>query len=247
MDELPQQPRIVRKSSYGRTQLFLREPGVIFRDMRSTGITRRDAASVYHTIPDAYNATGCCCWHCCEPIEDNRTVIPLPVVYDSQEQVYHTYGRTCSPGCAKAYVLEHATFDRGQHLNVLMRMLREVFDVTGYVVETPPRPALKRFGGTFDPTGQRRAVCRLLTPPFVSYCMVVEEQGTGESVPSVPTIMEEDNTLDEPQPPPEFEQFVARRAEAGPSSLGPPVTTRRKRAVAEEVPTGPMSKFVKKK
>ena len=70
--------------------------------------------------------------------------MPLPRVF--ADGVYHVYGRTCSPGCAKAYVLEHTTFDRGQHLNVLVKMLHDVYGVTGAVTEAPPRPAMATTG-----------------------------------------------------------------------------------------------------
>lgn len=175
-------PRLVRKSAYGRTQLFLPSHNVTLREIKCMGgVMRRDDASVFHTLPDAWkpSAQPVCCWHCCEPIEDPTTIVPLPRVYDTHAQCYHVYGATCSPGCAKAYVLEHTTFDRGNHLNVLVHMLREVFGVQGPIQETPPRPALRRFGGIFDPrTSCVKATCRLVEPPFVSYCMLVEERLT---------------------------------------------------------------------
>ena len=129
----PRRARLVRKSAYGRTQLFLPDRGVVMREVKCMGgVLRRDAASVFHLLAEARHEPGAACWHCCEPIDgDPSTVVPLPRLYDAAAQVYHVYGRTCPPGCAKAYVLEHTTFDRGQHLNTLVRMLREVFGVEG--------------------------------------------------------------------------------------------------------------------
>lgn len=230
--------RVIRKSSYGRTQLFLPESGAVFREIKCMGgIVRRDGTSVYHTVPDARTAEGAACWHCCEPIADPASAVPLPRVYDATEDVYHVYGRTCSPSCAKAYVLEHTTFDRGNHLNTLMRMLRDLYGVRGPVVETPPRAALKRFGGTFDPRGATKASCRLVEPPFVSYCMIVEEHVAAPAAPAAelePTVDMEEDALAEPAPPALFDAFLERTAAAPPKAAP---SQKRGRA------TGPMSKF----
>lgn len=252
MDELPQvQTRVIRKSSYGRTDLFLKDSSVLVREIRCMGgIKKRETANVYHMLGDARNATGTCCWHCCEVITDEASVVPLPCVYDSSENMYHVYGRTCSPGCAKAYILEHTTFDRGQHLNVLVRMLRDVYGITGPVVETPPRPALKKFGGVFDASSIPKAHCRLVTPPFVSYCMLLEEHGDEVSnvVPSTASndvTMEDDDNIDEPPPPAAFEEYMAQRGEGETTSTG-----RRKRVTTKNSEgsssSGPMSKFCRR-
>lgn len=216
-------PRLIRKSSYGRTQLFLQECNVMFREVKCMGgIVRRDVANVYHTLPDARGVPGSACWHCCEPVEDESQVVPLPRVYDPSECVYHVYGRTCSPACAKAYVIEHTTFDRGQHMNTLTRMLREVYGITEGVTEAPPRPAMRRFGGTFDPKTLQRATCRLLQPPFVSYCMIVEEHVGGETSQTQPQQLlpadmevEDADGLDEPPPPALFDAFLTSREGEG--------------------------------
>ena len=71
----------------------------------------KDAVYAAHT-------TSSCCWHCCEEVVH---AVPLPRVYDTAEKAYFVYGVTCSPSCAKAYVLEHTTFDRGQHLDLLVQ------------------------------------------------------------------------------------------------------------------------------
>ena len=78
------------------------------------GITRYDTANVYHLLPEAHKSASVCCWHCCEYIQNPREIVPLPRLYDPAERLFHVYGATCSPGCAKAYILEHTTFDRGQ-------------------------------------------------------------------------------------------------------------------------------------
>lgn len=246
---------MIRKTAYGRTQLFLPTTTDVIREVKCMGgITHHtSAADVYHVLPDARTESHGCCWHCAEEISDEKTVVPLPRVYDTAEGVYSTYGRTCSPSCAKAYILEHTTFDRGQHLNVLVKMLRDVYAYTEPIVETPPRPALKRFGGVFDTRqSNRRVRCRLVQPPFVSYCMVVEEhmkdnpeREEGTTIPTV-DMEEEEDSLDEPRPPALFEEFLKQKAK-------PPTTTKRPRddgstsssSKAASSSKGPMSRFVR--
>lgn len=260
----PRPPSVIRKSSYGRTQLFLPSESDILREVKCMGgITRLDTANVYHLLPDAYQSASpqapVCCWHCCEPITDQRKIVPLPRIYDTTERLYHVYGATCSPGCAKAYILEHTTFDRGQHLNVLVKMLREVYGVTDPILETPPRPALQKFGGVFDPSNTRRPVeCRVVEPPFVSYSMLVEENNRGNVLTTLPdrpdgqsghmglvgVDVEEADTFEEPQPAAVFDSFLAARVASTASGDVPIKPTSRKRPEAPRA-TGPMAKFVR--
>ena len=235
--------RLVRKSAYGRTQLFLPSPTAVLREVKCMGgMTKKDTASVYHVLPPAHEAAGSggaaaeevACWHCCEPVAGGACV-PIPRFYDAGERVFHVYGATCCPGCAKAYILEHTHFDRGHHLNVLVKMLREVYGLARPVVETPPRPALKRFGGVFDPTTHPKAACRLVEPPFVTYTMIVEERA-GQATEE---LVEEAESLNEPPPPGIYADFV--RAQTAPL---PPAPKRSREPPAPG--TGPMSRFVKK-
>lgn len=252
--------QVVRKSAYGRTRLFLPSTeSTLLRELRSSGgIVRRDTASAYHTLPEAYGteSEGSACWHCCDPIPPGHLVVPLPRLYDADTRVYYVYGRTCSAECAKAYVLEHTTFDRGQHLNTLTRMLRDLYGITHAVTETPPRPALKRFGGPFDPRclPKTAKTCRLVEPPFVSYCMIVEEQGAVASSTEVevgvrPSTIAETDELVEPHPPALFDAFVQETAEGRTAAPPPPKraksnSTAKNRASCKR-PNGPMSRFMK--
>jgi hypothetical protein len=139
------------------------------------GVTRHDGVNIFH-MHNIENKKDVACWHCCEQFDGHG--IPLPRLYDPNENIYHVFGHFCSPSCCKAYVLEHVTFDRGQHMNVLVRMLREVYGIHERVIEAPPRISLKRFGGMFDIQEFRNMhnVCAVCQPPFVSYCMVIEER-----------------------------------------------------------------------
>jgi hypothetical protein len=176
MDEQsPRQTRVVRKSAFGRTGLFLPSTNVILREVRCMGgVTRHDGVSVFH-MHNMENKENVVCWHCCEEFEGDG--MPIPRIFDPIENVYHVYGHFCSPSCCKGYILEHTTFDRGQHMNVFVKMLRQVYGIHHAVVEAPPRISLKKFGGMFDIAEFRKMhnICTVCQPPFVSYCMVVEE------------------------------------------------------------------------
>lgn len=209
------------------------------------GMQRYESASVYHTLPKAYEEDRVCCWHCCEEITDKRTLIPLPRLYDTSEKVFHVYGATCSPSCAKAYILEHTSFDRGQHLNVLVKMLREVYDVND-VVAAPPRASLRRFGGLFDPTSFKKVECSIVQPPFVSYCMLVQEHLTDNGTTMVPMDKVEDaDTFDEPPPPALYTQFLEERPVEDSTVSDAPAPVKRKRKVSTTATSGPMAKFIK--
>lgn len=248
----------IRKTAYGRTELFLPSPGSIVREVKCMGGIQRYAnASVYHMLPNLHETRGLtCCWHCCEPISGSGVVIPR--MYDTTERVYYVMGLTCSPQCAKAYIIEHTSFERGQHLNVLSKMLREVYDFTGPLVAAPPKPSLKRFGGPFDTTHVSKVDCTLLHPPFVSYCMLVEERyavdGDSPMEPSSDLLsgdlpVDEAEALDEPPPPSLFAQLV----ENGQLEHRPAASKRARDESGEAGssssvrPTGPLSKFVKPK
>ena len=205
-----------RKSSYGRTALFLPDPNVLFREVKGMNHVK-GGYKVYHTLPPAYTEPGAACWHCCETIDDHQQVVPVPRVHDPELNTFHVFGRCCSPSCAKAYILEHSTCDRGNQLNLLMKMLREVYDVHDSVKETPPRPALARFGGVFDPKSVPKARCDLVEPPFVSYCMIIEEREESarvvNNIPSVSeAVMEEAEDITHPSSPALFHKFVKKRS-----------------------------------
>lgn len=253
----PGPPRLVRKTAYGRTELFLPTTSTIIREVKCMGgIQRYDSASVYHMLPTTHEQDNVSCWHCCEPITDKRKLIPLPRMYDTSENIYHVYGATCSPCCAKAYVLEHTSFDRGQHLNVLVKMLRELYSVTDPIVTAPPRAAMQRFGGQFDATLLPKADCTLVQPPFVSYCMLVEEKMTGANtvnpLPPAPQSVEamnveEADTLEEPHPPGMYDEYL-RRQEERTSDHEQSATSKQKRkrdSGSSSGVSGPLSKFVR--
>lgn len=176
MDEvIPRNPSSIRKSAFGRTTLFIPSSNVLLREVQCMGgVNRYENVSIYHMHKT--NDRKVDCWHCCEAFEGETFNIPR--LYDPVEKVYHVYGSFCSPNCGKAYILENSTYDRGQHLNTFVRMLREVYGVTEKVVEAPPRISLNKFGGPFNIENFRsmKNICSIIKPPFVSYCMVVEER-----------------------------------------------------------------------
>jgi len=176
MDEvIPKHPSTIRKSAFGRTSLFIPSSDVLLREIQCMGgVSRHENASVYHMHEVGNKKVAC--WHCCETFEGSP--LQIPRLYDPVEKVYHVYGNFCSANCGKAYIIENSTYDRGQHLNVFVRMLREVYGIKKKVVEAPPRISLDKFGGPFNIKTFRTMenICNICQPPFVSYCMVVQER-----------------------------------------------------------------------
>ena len=217
-------PRLIRKTSHGRTNLFIPDTSVVFREVKCMGgVEKRGSFSIYHVLEEAWKDPRVVCWHCCENVGNSKAAVPIPRVYDHSENAYHVFGKTCSPSCAKAYVLEHTTFDRGQRLNVLSKMLKDVYEVEGVVKEAPPRASLKRFGGPFDVNRELRAECKLIEPPFVSYCMVVEEHVGEDSLSTLnpPAAAEEEDAFERVVPAPLFDDFVERIRNEGSERAGP--------------------------
>lgn len=205
MDELlprpnNQPPISIRKSAFGRTNLFLPTSSTVFREVRCSASTmaRQATASIYHA--HSSNEVGdvseqlkqSVCWHCCHPFETDG--FRLPRSYDPSERTYQVFGWFCSANCCKAYILEHSTFDRGYQMNIFVRMLREVYGIQDTIVEAPPRISLKLFGGPFDIESFRtqKNVCFIVHPPFISYSMLIEErqpmQALGETSGSTSTL-----------------------------------------------------------
>lgn len=232
----------LRKSAYGRTQLFLPTTGTILREVKCVGgIARVRAPCVYHPL----ETRAACCWHCCEPLD--REPMPIPRLYDAVEGAYYVYGATCSPECAKAYILEHSSFDRAAQLTTFARMLRDVYAVVDAVTETPPRSCLRRFGGPFEPRGAR-VLCRVSEPPFVSYCMVVEEHAPPETV-TPPPVVEEADTFDEPPPEGMYDAFLVEDGAptpAPPRAVRPAPPSRAAKRASKGGGAGSMSKFVRR-
>lgn len=183
-----EQSETFRKSAFGRTNLFLKSSSALFREIRAPATSARQAdTSIFHVHRGNHESDkpdNCACWHCCH--EYDGTGFRLPRVYDPAEQMYHVYGWFCSANCAKAYILEHSTFDRGYQINIFVRMLREIYQIEQSIEEAPPRLSLRMFGGPFDIESFRkqRNTCSIVTPPFVSYCMLIEERHPSGSIPT---------------------------------------------------------------
>ena len=163
-----------RKSPFGRTQLFHDSHDTVFKELQcAASVTQRsDGGSKFHT-------QGCgpgrACWHCCHDFEGSA--VRLPRVFDAEAKVYHVYGNFCTLGCAKTHLKSLPQFNREQHMYVFRRMCREVYGVDD-VIGAPPRVALQMFGGPFgiQEFRTKQYECQVHMPPFVSYCMVVEEK-----------------------------------------------------------------------
>jgi hypothetical protein len=203
---------MIRKSAHGRTNLFIPNSNLLFKEIKCMHSVKKndDEEHVYHVLPPTEKLNNVACWHCCETVE---SCFPIPRTYDSVLQVFHVFGTTCSPSCAKAYILEHNTSERSHHLNTLTKMLREVYGYTGEVTQSPPRPSLKMFGGPFDMKDVRKGTTfHIVEPPFISYTMIAEERyvpGVHKEV--VEQGMEMETSLSEPLPPALFDQYLEKK------------------------------------
>ena len=239
----------LRKSAFGRASFFLSSPACVFREVKcSNTVARQPSTSLYHTHPVCNLAVtpNSVCWHCCESFDGLG--IRLPRLYDTVERVYHVYGWFCSPGCVKAYILENSSFDKGQQMSVFTQMLKHVYGITDVVIASPPRISLHKFGGPFSIGDFRKNVCTVITPPFVSYCMLLEERtpdsyvggvsqegkGTvcGLRKPQSSTLINEHDQICSPQPSNNYGDFlktkvppcdavsVVKRAKKAPAQSG---------------------------
>jgi hypothetical protein len=128
-------------------------------------------------------STTICCWHDCHPFEG----VPIPIPKSKHHNTYKVFGVVCSGQCGVAYILGKNTYDQQLQLMLFKSMLIDVFDMSpddAYSVEAaPPTIFLRMFGGHLDIDAfrQRSLVARtsLVTPPFISYTMVLEESARG--------------------------------------------------------------------
>ena len=252
MDEvIPRNPTIIRKSAFGRTSLFIPSASTLLREVQCMGgVSRHDNVSIYH-MHDTSKNKKIDCWHCCESFDWER--IQIPRLYDPVEQVYHVYGHFCSVNCGKAYILENSTYDRGQHLNVFVKMLRDVYGITKKVIEAPPRVSLQKFGGPFNINEFRdmKNICTVNKPPFVSYCMVVEERSATKATDkhelfemNSDNCVEKDTDISEVPTKPLYNDFLKEKEENETKDVVVPIEKvekvrgrKRKEPVAQSVNT----------
>ena len=260
-------PSPIRKTAISRTNLFLPTRAKIVREIQCMGgVSRYKGAQVFHVLPTLYSQScSVACWHCAETIDNTSRGIPIPRLFDANENMYCVYGITCCPGCTKAYILEHSSFERGHTLNIMSRMLRDVFDHNDFVVPTPPRAALRRFGGPMEVPrmGWNKSHCQIVEGPFVSYCMIAEEHKRGGeeqqtfSQGTLPDVAMDTSSEDVEEKVSHslFEDFVKTKqvqsASGGGTSSSCGSSVSKKRSSSAKTPrenanVGPMSKYVKK-
>jgi hypothetical protein len=138
------------------------------------------------------------CWHCCHPFDTMPLCIPKSKLMHHATNVYYVYGVFCSCNCAVKYILERTTYDQQQILLAFKEMVSKVFHLQGvntnvFALEpAPPRIFLRVFGGHLGIEEFRNtsltARTTLITPPFVSYSMVLEE--SARKAPSTETAVD---------------------------------------------------------
>jgi hypothetical protein len=84
------------------------------------------------------------CWWCCHPIPND--IFRMPVSYNPEKDVFHTYGHFCSIRCMKAYNHNEPLPKKANQINLI-----SLFLLKNGLPETeefaPPRQMLKVFGG----------------------------------------------------------------------------------------------------
>ena len=238
----------LRKTALGRTSLFHTERGVQTRIIKTASGLRRPVAARYHRLSDGKQFTSPCCWHCCEPIDPSQPAYSAPKCLDGTTGEYHVYGLFCTLSCVKAFILSQTHFDRWHQLNVFHKMVNEIYGVTE-VVAAPERTSLQKFGGpmSMESFMNQPRPSAIIEPPFVSYCMLVEEQapavftsdGAGARIHSdmtdaivsgtrraVPQHHYLDDEFAEPPPKSAYSDYVAENQVSDASSE----TAKRKRA-----------------
>lgn len=163
-----------KKATHQPFRLFT-ETMALFPECTTVG---HDSANG-HTIQGWPQSTTICCWHDCHPFEG----VPIPIPKSKHHNTYKVFGVVCSGQCGVAYILGKNTYDQQLQLMLFKSMLIDVFDMSpddAYSLDAaPPTIFLRMFGGHLDIDAfrQRSLVARtsLLTPPFISYTMVLEE------------------------------------------------------------------------
>jgi hypothetical protein len=230
-------------------------------------------------VPSWPQTTDVHCWNCCHGFSGAPISIPRSREVINSKQLYEVYGVFCSLNCAKKYLLEKDTHDKQDLLMQLNVLCVDVFGMTPEQVfnakEAPPRMFLKMFGGHLgiEEYREKRVGTRtlLVTPPFVSHAMLLEEHSGQRGPASVDTtpvdpvieplregqhelrgLRRPTNPL--PIPPTQntpsesrFDAFVKARARCSPSEVRTPKRARRtKTPPTPQTPlTGGLGSFLK--
>ena len=202
------------------------------------------------------------CWNCCHGFESVPISIPRSMEVVNTQTYYEIYGVFCSLNCGKKYLLEKDTHDKQQLLMHLNDLCVDVFGMTPGEVfnakEAPPRVFLKMFGGHLDIEDYRvkslTTRTLLVTPPFVSHAMLLEEHSgkkNSQSDEVVEPLKEGQHMLrglrrptnpvtissPEPELPPEncrFNMYLKSKARGAPVSESSEVRTPKKARKAKD-------------
>lgn len=142
-------------------------------------------------LPSWPEHTDVHCWNCCHTF----STVPVSIPRSSENirtSYYEVYGVFCSLNCAKKYILDRNTHDQQQLLMQLNEVCVNIFGIKATDVlnakEAPPRNFLTMFGGhlSIDEYRAMSITTRtvLVTPPFVSHAMILEEHSGVVDPPS---------------------------------------------------------------
>lgn len=177
---------VLRRSTFNRAKLFVPSAESFEERRCSNSITQHvQSTSRYHSMVALNNRTTADfakthlhCWHDAAPFDG--PVFPIPKSFDATERCFVVFGCFCSLACAKAFLLEGVGFDVSTQLILLERMAREVYGIEDFGT-APPRLSLDIYGGPYSLARFRAlstegCIATIVTPPFISSYMVVEER-----------------------------------------------------------------------
>lgn len=173
------------------------EPGFVMavRLSRHTLGTGSGDTAVYNSthrraekrpLPDwPAHRTDVLCWHCCHPFDTQP--LPLPIKYDEKRDTYKVHGIFCSWGCMKRFNLESSNYLKNVTMSHISIMKKKWTGdgKTAHILPSPPRCALKAFGGwmtidEFRAKSSSGMAFHLLPPKMIIEPNLVEEYSAAE-------------------------------------------------------------------
>lgn len=171
----------LRKSAHGRVSLFHTPNNVQTRNIRISSGLHRDKSAVYHKLLERKQDIAC--WHCCEMICRTDPLYQVPRSYDPSLDSFYVYGAFCTLACCKAYIESCDAFVKWHQMTIFHKMTSVVYGIHEPIVAAPPRISLQKFGGVMSIDAFRKLPkpTAIIEPPFVSYCMLLEERTSDPS------------------------------------------------------------------
>jgi hypothetical protein len=162
--------------------------------------THENAASIApRDMAEWPRSTTSLCWHCAEPCPS----IPLPAIKyrDTRSGKYCVFGIFCRPCCSLGYLMDHHTYETARQISWTREVLDRYFGCS-LPRAAPPPTCLQKYGGPmsleqfYGEDAHKTCYLTTISPPFVSFFMLMEYLQTGGGEPSA-TVQSADDPMDE--------------------------------------------------